>query len=237
MAPSSSYSSSSATSTQTAAASSSSTVQNSNGFASQGVHYFFGFLITFIVLLSLFVCCGFSSRRRLAQRRGLWATWDSDPGIIEQHSEGSTPTFFETPFVKGDDPSLWFSIQPLSARQVTGAPSSLASSHITPVLPSPPPIRLASQNPHAMNGLSLPVWMPVSSVSSNARNDHNEKAQGKDDLRTTPTVMQVAVVIAMPRCPRTSALQEEGPETRPRHLEIGLACEPWNTPTRISEAS
>lgn len=37
--------------------------------ATRGVNYFFGFLITFITLLLLFVVCGVGSRRRAAARR------------------------------------------------------------------------------------------------------------------------------------------------------------------------
>jgi hypothetical protein len=54
---------------------------NVNGGVSQGANYFFGFLITFIVLLLIFVACGVGSRRRVvfSRRGGLaggLATWD-----------------------------------------------------------------------------------------------------------------------------------------------------------------
>ncbi|KAF9077290.1 hypothetical protein BDP27DRAFT_1312142 [Rhodocollybia butyracea] len=216
--------STSATSTQTAAAASSSPADKSNGFASQGVHYFFGFLVTFIVLLSFFICCGFS-RRRFAQRRALAQfDFDHDPINFEGFYAGSAvpPTFYETPFVKGDDSSSWFSIQPLSAGAREDAVSSRSGNSTLP------PIRHLSPNPHAtIHGLSLPIWTTAAS-----ENGHNVKKDVKAKVdKWKPTVMQVAVVITMPGTPK---LQQEG-DDRQRHLEIGVTCEPWDR--RIPEAS
>ncbi|KAI6019979.1 hypothetical protein F5J12DRAFT_496825 [Pisolithus orientalis] len=45
----------------------------SSGSAADSTDYFFGFIVTFVVLLLLFVSCGLGSRRRSALLRPLWA--------------------------------------------------------------------------------------------------------------------------------------------------------------------
>ncbi|KAF8182069.1 hypothetical protein BJ912DRAFT_978975 [Pholiota molesta] len=69
------------------------------GMAAHGANYFFGFLITFVVLLLIFVGCGIGSRRRFLARRqdGLFSGLDAwgqprqqDP-IIEDKWMYTTP--------------------------------------------------------------------------------------------------------------------------------------------------
>ena len=68
-----------------------------NGGMARGANYFFGFLITFIVLLVLFVACGVGSRRRFVARRDAammaqlepWAP-DEPGGLFKE------PTIHET---------------------------------------------------------------------------------------------------------------------------------------------
>lgn len=72
-----------------------------------GANYFFGFLITFVVLLLLFIGCGIGSRRRFAQRRALFlATLDPQWGMPKEILP-PRPSFFEMPFVISDDKSGW----------------------------------------------------------------------------------------------------------------------------------
>lgn len=83
------------------------------GGMSHGANYFFGFLITFVVLLLIFVGCGIGSRRRfLARRQGMlmgtlepWAP--TTPG-----GEFRRPILHEKPLVLGEDD--WSSIQVIS---------------------------------------------------------------------------------------------------------------------------
>jgi hypothetical protein len=46
----------------------------------RGASYFFGFLITFVVLLLIFMCCGVGSRRRYLARRALMSRneWEAE---------------------------------------------------------------------------------------------------------------------------------------------------------------
>ena len=68
-----------------------------SGGMARGANYFFGFLITFIVLLVLFVACGVGSRRRFVARRDAtmmaqlepWAP-DEPGGLFKE------PTIHET---------------------------------------------------------------------------------------------------------------------------------------------
>jgi hypothetical protein len=82
---------------------------NSGGGGSmqRGANYFFGFLITFVVLLLLFIGCGIGSRRRFARRRALFlATLDPQWGIPKEILP-PRPSFFESPFVISNDKSSW----------------------------------------------------------------------------------------------------------------------------------
>lgn len=60
----------------------------------RGANYFFGFLITFVVLFLIFVGCGIGSRRRfLAEQRegSLTDAW----GIPRSDAEQKRPEFYE----------------------------------------------------------------------------------------------------------------------------------------------
>ena len=83
---------------------------NSGGGSSmqRGANYFFGFLITFVILLLIFIGCGIGTRRRFAQRRALFlATLDPQWGMPKEILP-PRPSLFETPFVVSDsDKSRW----------------------------------------------------------------------------------------------------------------------------------
>ena len=64
----------------------------------RGASYFFGFLITFVVLLLVFLCCGVGSRRRNISRRALMnggREWE------EQKIPSDAPTLWEPQLEKG----------------------------------------------------------------------------------------------------------------------------------------
>jgi hypothetical protein len=69
----------------------------------RGANYFFGFLITFVGLLIIFIICGIGSRRRFARRRGL--NGDLEPlGRFRKLGGGDMrPQFYEPPLVAGED--------------------------------------------------------------------------------------------------------------------------------------
>ena len=51
----------------------------SGGNTQRGASYFFGFLITFVVLLLIFVGCGVISRRRFSARQRARFEWNMEP--------------------------------------------------------------------------------------------------------------------------------------------------------------
>lgn len=243
----------SSTSTSSSSATSTSSSSQSTGasFSSKGAEYFFGFLVTFVVLLSLFVCCGLSSRRRLQQRRGLLNGWNqSDSGEWRQ---SEPPPIYEPRFAKGGSDNLWLSIQPLSASTV----SSSLNRPLTRPRTTPPLIRRPSPNPQAIHGLSLPTWMATHSINNPSSNndilgsEKEPKEHAADSKANAATAMQVAVIIAMPCRPRTrtrtgrvSDRNSDVTETKvnmgdydqddpPRYLEIGVIHEVWDSSTRI----
>lgn len=135
--------------------------------------------------------------------------------------------------------------QPLTAQTLTISSTSINACHDTtrplppPSSPGPPPIRLPSQNPHALHGLSLPAWIPATSLNLSSNNGvGNEKRNGKGVSKPTNaqndvTVMQVAVVIEMPSRPRTEKGEEDGVQ---QNLVIGVACEAWDSSAYIHVA-
>jgi len=187
--------------------------------------------VTFVVLLSLFICCGLSTRRRLqAQRRGLldW-DWDSDDVV-----QSEPPVLFEPRFVQSGNDN-WLSIQPLSSQTVS------SSIDFTLTGPSLPPVRRPSRNPQAIHGLSLPTWVPgATQALSTSVGAGQKELKGHDAVeKHDTTMMQIAVLIAMPCRTRTGtrishATEIDLEDDRPRLLEIGVACENWDSDPSIS---
>jgi hypothetical protein len=76
---------------------------------SQGANYFFGFLITFVVLLLVFVACGISSRRYFFNRgRGNNSSNSGGSGFIGNvaaewgvSSQSTKPMFWEAWVAEG----------------------------------------------------------------------------------------------------------------------------------------
>lgn len=73
------------------------------GGTPRGANYFFGFLITFVGLLIIFIVCGIGSRRRLARRRGLTDTLEPLGRYKKLEGGEKRPEFYEPPFVVGED--------------------------------------------------------------------------------------------------------------------------------------
>ena len=75
----------------------------STGGTPRGANYFFGFLITFVGLLIIFIICGIGSRRRLARRRGLNDTLEPLGRFRKLEGGETRPQFYEPPLVVGED--------------------------------------------------------------------------------------------------------------------------------------
>ncbi|KAF8069124.1 hypothetical protein FPV67DRAFT_1669149 [Lyophyllum atratum] len=94
------------------------------GGMTRGANYFFGFLITFVVLLLLFVACGLAARRRLlARRQVLLVGRRGDPWVFGyqgppgEEGENVEPVWVERWTEKGDGEG-WKGIMPLSTSVV-----------------------------------------------------------------------------------------------------------------------
>ncbi len=80
------------------------------GGMQRGASYFFGFLITFVVLLVIFVGCGILSRRRFLARRRRRFDWDMEPWteVTQGGNIGYVPpALLEKDFVKAKSESSW----------------------------------------------------------------------------------------------------------------------------------
>ncbi|KAG7448570.1 uncharacterized protein BT62DRAFT_929656 [Guyanagaster necrorhizus] len=190
--------------TESAASSSAST---NSGPMSNGANYFFGFLITFVAILFIFIGCGIAMRRRYQRRRGTVFNLDdlqAMPGLFGSRQQllGEKPIMWE-PWVEKHDDYSWSTIQPLSAsRSNRPCPKSI---------PRPAPIRLPSRNPTAIHGLSLPTWAPA---------DSEIEKEVPSPEESVPSTLQISVLISMPGPPSPD---------NPTFIEyqIGVARLPW----------
>jgi hypothetical protein len=75
----------------------------------RGASYFFGFLITFVVLLLIFVGCGVVSRRRFSARQRARFEWDMEPWaeMMDGGVGYVAPVLLEKRFAFARDGSLW----------------------------------------------------------------------------------------------------------------------------------
>ena len=69
----------------------------------RGSNYFFGFLITFVGLLVVFIICGIGSRRRFARRRGLNDTLEPLGRFRKLEGGETRPQFYDPQLVVGED--------------------------------------------------------------------------------------------------------------------------------------
>ncbi|KAL0576395.1 hypothetical protein V5O48_005584 [Marasmius crinis-equi] len=191
------------------------TITPSSGPNTRGANYFFGFLITFVALLLLFIGCGIGTRRRLQRAGGLldFDAWDDSSGNSQPE-----PRFLEPTLTKGGE--TWSSIQPLSSglvsKQNITSEKKVDSTSARPL----PPIRLPSTNPNAIHGLSLPLWVPQQRAS---KEDVTENTA--DGKRQDEEVMQIAVLVEMPS---DQGAEAERDESQLHEYQFGVAQIPWD---------
>ncbi len=206
----------------TASASESPTPTDS-GSMSKGANYFFGFLITFVAILFVFIGCGIATRRRYQRRRGIIFNLDdlqAMPGLFGSRQQliGEKPIMWEPWVVKRNDYS-WSMMQvsnsPNIFQKIINNSQPLSASRSNkPCLKSIPrsaPIRLPSRNPTAIHGLSLPTWAPADS-------EVEKEAPLPDE--SVPSTLQISLLISMPNQPSPD---------KPSFTEyqIGVARLPW----------
>lgn len=190
---------------------------NSGGGSSmqRGANYFFGFLITFVVLLLLFIGCGIGSRRRFARRRALFLA-TLDPQCMPKEMLPPRPSFFETPFVASDGKSSWDNLNPLSVRMVrkqTEEPRSGDQS--TPSEFNVPPPEGQTSPSSSM----FPSWL--------RRPRHADETQASNESEVEPEPpesIQVAAIIGMPTL---SHKDDNYHDERLPEYQIGVVNLPW----------
>ncbi|KAF9269602.1 hypothetical protein L218DRAFT_1072421 [Marasmius fiardii PR-910] len=211
------------------------------GASSRGANYFFGFLITFIALLLLFIGCGIGTRRRLQRNNRLidFSPWDDSSGGATNLIE---PRLLEPRLtnLKGGEWNSWASIQPISSSLIPPSSSPREKDphphdgindqnhDLQPSSPSPGPIRMPSSNPIAYHGLSLPVWLPAQreraskgEVVPDENADNGDASKGQD-------VLQVAVLIAMPSQHKHDQKVSEADPPHMDEYQFGVARILWD---------
>ncbi|KAG6332441.1 hypothetical protein ID866_6647 [Astraeus odoratus] len=216
-----------------------------------GTNYFFGFIVTFIVLLLLFVSCGFRSRRRSGSFAPSWARGlqaDDTDNVFYGGPGGwlkppAQPVFWEAWLHPLRQEARWGDLQPVSAALVRPLlPGGSSSRSQTPAT-SPPPDRLARENtnsderPPQPAPSRSPLCSWVRAWLCEWRMQQPPQPPPPPKL-APPEAVQFAVVICMPS-PLTSEYHDgkgEGPSSPicpPRDesiawgYEIGLMQLPW----------
>ncbi|TFK73355.1 hypothetical protein BDN72DRAFT_956562 [Pluteus cervinus] len=193
---------------------------NSNGGNSsmqRGANYFFGFLITFVALLLLFVGCGIGSRRR-SRRRGLMASADDPWGdgfTPQSRVTQPEPDFWEPSFTKGGDD--WGTMMPLSMTtisQLAVAPSD------TTLNPS------NSRTSHRHRFLPSFSYHPWLSSPRQTDSDPGKPTVVMVEQPPVPQTLQVSMMIAMPSMHRYPNDRQEDPP--PVEYQLGIVQLPWD---------
>lgn len=174
---------------------------NSGSTHAAGANYFFGFLITFIVLLLVFIGCGFGSRRRLARRRAMFLN-DSEVGPwagLRAEIAQKEPLLWEPRLAKGG--GTWSEIMVSHYRVCIRLVLMRCLSQplsITVLQPTDVEDKTASATTSSFLGLpafSFSYWIPGSRSASNPKVDG---AGAVGEMPTEPVELQLAVMIALP---------------------------------------
>ncbi|KAF8962560.1 hypothetical protein BDZ97DRAFT_1759170 [Flammula alnicola] len=174
---------------------------DSGGMAQRGANYFFGFLITFVVLLLIFVGCGIGTRRRFMTRRqamlfGGLEQWGSlGPDVAKER-----PKFYEHPVGEPTEEDQWRYTMPLSVtllRQSKDTHSidetqNLPETNDTEAAPDQPDRTIGNilQPPYARG---IPSWIPM--FHEHKRLSQHEPSEIEYG---PPEALHIAVMIAMP---------------------------------------
>ncbi|KIJ61594.1 hypothetical protein HYDPIDRAFT_31199 [Hydnomerulius pinastri MD-312] len=231
-------SSSSLPSTPTTSPSPTTTSDTSSEPTITSANYFFGFIITFVVLLLLFVGCGVGSRRRFAFIRTAWddrllAQDEDDRGVLgERRRRGRGrrlvhPVFWETwvypGLAKGGGAVSWETVQPISAAFVRSPVSTSGDrtktipgtgdvapgpSHNSTPASPPPPPPPPSQSQSPPQNISTSLNYLFR--RPRPRRTSSPPKPPPPDRRPPPEAVQVAMIICMPSPSSTRNEPREG---------------------------
>ncbi|KAL0959877.1 hypothetical protein HGRIS_011546 [Hohenbuehelia grisea] len=235
----------SSTSSAVPTASTSAAASNNPGSGMQrGASYFFGFLITFIALLLIFVGCGVGTRRRFARRRALlfggpdfdWAGLGS-PGV-----EKEPPVFHDSWFVKGGED--WDTMLPVSTVAIRPLSPDSKQSGVDPTTgaQAPPPPPAQSLLARARHRIAPPRLFGLMHSSASSRDpESNREVEPKTPpiqapASATPNMLEVTVMIAMPISPAAKqAAMQLPPDEKPLdEYAFGISRVDWKGKDWIS---
>ncbi|RDB27906.1 hypothetical protein Hypma_002187 [Hypsizygus marmoreus] len=190
------------TTTTSASDSSLPTAETDGADMQKGASYFFGFLVTFVVLLLLFVVCGLASRRRfIARRRAMLDMGVTDPWLMGYRAADDVgrvePILLEPHLEKGGE--MWCTMMPLSTtiRRKGDDEEHGILIPVVPVIPVVTPSR-------SLSFLPIASWFPSRSGSiNNGSTTTTTTEKPSNDLTNEtkppdPLEIQVVVMIAMP---------------------------------------
>ncbi|PPR06798.1 hypothetical protein CVT24_011297 [Panaeolus cyanescens] len=187
----------------------------------RGANYFFGFLITFVVLLLIFVGCGVLSRRRLMTRRQavLLETWGTGEGDMLVRA----PTLLEKSMVKSNPG--WMSLMPLSVKLLRGPQFVLqGDGPLTsiPHLDLPRQLEAGDYSRPGHSSLSIPSWIQEESKRLSLR--HKEKTLPVEGI-------EIVVMIIMPSEThlRQGIVDDDDDSRLLPEYQMGVATLPWYT--------
>ncbi|KAF8652385.1 hypothetical protein AX16_004413 [Volvariella volvacea WC 439] len=176
----------------------------------RGANYFFGFLITFVVLLLIFAGCGIGSRRRSARRRQLNGLdpWDMHGSSNQLLAE---PKLWEPPIVVGGGD--WSTLTPLAVMRrlhPAGAHSNDREQDDTTRSFT------SSIHEHSLPSARMPWSLTPRGQDMNVQSTTIEPKVSQS--------LQVAVMISMPSMRKPHEKRDD--DTLPEY-QIGVAHLPW----------
>ncbi|KIY53304.1 hypothetical protein FISHEDRAFT_55373 [Fistulina hepatica ATCC 64428] len=195
--------------------------ERSDGSSTNGANYFFGFLVTFFVLLLMFIACGIGSRRRWTRAMALAHELERTGGLPGQSEPRMTEIWLSAPDRKlkdGDGGGVqWEAIMPAGVAVDLAEPTASSS--------SPASMRHEGARWRTLlNRLSLHRRHPprqVKEVVPDACTDDIESNVPVVAKPPPPRTVHVAVMISMPSPPSShpssssaEVSQEAGDVTR-----------------------
>ncbi|KAL1691961.1 hypothetical protein GGG16DRAFT_90769 [Schizophyllum commune] len=207
-------------SSTTAATAASAMSSSDDGGMARGANYFFGFLITFVALLLIFVGCGVGTRhRRMRGGTGFMFDWNTPAEVPKEE-----PRLYEGYLEKAQGDLAWVDVMPVSAtilRPKADEPVSSSSSESRP-----PPRRtwLDRLRRRATPPPDVPAARPSEDIERKARRPRTPSPPPPDET------LQITMMIAMPTPPRppndTTPDEQRGLD----EYQLGVLQKPWRAP-------
>ncbi|KAL1739648.1 hypothetical protein HDZ31DRAFT_68725 [Schizophyllum fasciatum] len=212
----------------TSASAASAMSSDSGDGMARGANYFFGFLITFVALLLIFVGCGVGTRhRRMRGASGFMFDWNAPSEAPKRE-----PRMYEGYLEKAQGELAWVDVMPISAtilRTRADEPAAPSSSG------RPEPARR-----RWLDRLLRRPAPPSEAAPARPSADVEGKARRPRPPSPSPPpppdeTLQITMMIAMPTPPRPPHDTTPDDERGLDEYQLGVLQKPWRAPAPHAE--